>query len=650
MTMTVPDDLLVLAAIDFGDGAEWFAADWDRALRSMTLGKAGDVRHGRAAGAALATRAERPVPRPQIRRASLDPQDDGSLILLSGRIHHADELRARYALPPCRSHVALYAALYQRLGEKCDSLIAGNYAVVQWFPGERRLRLARSPMSEAPLHVMRDGARIVVSSLPGPIMALGHVQQVDDGWFGAWNLLARETTDRSPYRGIATVACGTAETHTPAGRKVERYWSVDALPDVRFARDEDYVEAVVEQLRRATDATIGDARRPGLLLSGGFDSQAIAAFAVERLGPDVPLPTYTSVPARAWQEPEDWPSIGDEGPYVRALGAMYPQLRQNFIDGAHLHLAERLDAFMLVTGWPMYNEAMSHWLHPALEQAAGDGVDLMMVGDAGNTGFSYDGLTGFATWLQQGRLIKAVREVRAYSDPRPFLRKFLSLAIMPHVPARVRAAIDRHRAWDHDPFATWSPLRRDYAESSGLLTRMDEIGYDTSFYDTASSRDWRSYMVRNLTVGGPEIGLGHQLLYGVPMRDVHGYVPLLELCTGIADDQYLRNGQDRWLARRVLKGRVPDMVWQETRSMRQCADWTWRMNRDRERIIAELEDLGRDDRIAAMFDIPRLVGNLRNWDGENRIDRQDVYHIQAAVTRGLSGARFLRFAEGRNGG
>lgn len=157
-------------------------------------------------------------------------------------------------------------------------------------------------------------------------------------------------------------------------------------------------------------------------------------------------------------------------------------------------------------------------------------------------------------------------------------------------------------------------------------------------------------MVKNLSIGGPEIGLGHQLLYGVPMRDVHAYVPLLELCAGIPDDQYLRDGQDRWLARRVLAGRVPDMVWQETRSMRQCADWPWRMKRDRALIIAELEDLGRDERIAGIFDIERLVSNLRAWDGENRIDRQDVYHIQAAVTRGLSGARFLRFVEGRNGG
>lgn len=463
-------------------------------------------------------------------------------------------------------------------------------------------------------------------------------------------MLARETTDRSPYVGIGTVGCGTSQTHTRAGRAVDRFWSIESLPAVRFRKDEDYVEAVVEQLRRATDATIGSSARPGLLLSGGFDSQAIAAFAVERLGPQASIPTYTSVPAREWSQPEDWPSIGDEGPYVRAIGEMYPQLRQQFIEGTELRLGDKLDAFALVSGWPMYNEMMSHWLHPALQQAAGDGVDVMLVGDAGNTGFSYDGHTGFATWLREGRIAKTIRELRAFSDPRSFPRKFLSRAVMPHVSPRLRAAIDRHREWNFDAYSTWSPLRRDYAENSGLIARLDEIGCDTAFYDVPTSREWRSYMVQNPSIGGPEIGLGHQLLYGVPMRDVHAYVPLIELCAGIPDDQYLRDGQGRWLARRVLAGRVPDMVWQETRSMRQCADWPWRMKRDRALIIAELEDLGRDERIAGIFDIERLVRNLRAWDGENRIDRQDVYHIQAAVTRGLSGARFLRFVEGRNGG
>ena len=35
---------------------------------------------------------------------------------------------------------------------------------------------------------------------------------------------------------------------------------------------------------------------------------------------------------------------------------------------------------------------------------------------------------------------------------------------------------------------------------------------------------------------------------------------IVEFCIGIPEDQYLRNGRDRWLIRRAMEGRLPDIV------------------------------------------------------------------------------------------
>lgn len=652
MFTTVPDDLLILAAIDLSDGPDWFAEDWERALRALALGKAGDVLHGKAEGAAFATRAElRPGPTRPVRQRShgFRRQPDGSYVLLAGRLHHAEELTAQFGLPQQADHAALYAALHARLGDDCDKRISGDYAVVQWWPKERRVRLARSPVAHAPLHVMRDGSRLVVSSVPGPILALGHHPRIDDARIGGWLLSGWGPPDRSFYQGMTCLACGTQEVHDPAGRKVSRFWSLLDAPDVRFKRDEDYVEAVEEQLRRATKAMLVGVKSPGVMLSGGFDSQAVASFAAEQLGPHATLRSYTSVPASEASPEDRLASFANEADHVRDLCAMYPQIRPTFVDGAHLRFGERLNALMLVSGWPMYNESNSHWFHAGLERAAADGVDVMLTGDSGNPGFSYDGWTGFPTWLAEGKWLRLVRELKAFPfDDRALWRKLISRAVMPHLPLKVKSRIDAGRGWRQSPFASWSPLREDWAESSGLLREVGDDGFTLYDYDVATSREWRDRIVTRSANGGSEILLGFELLYGVPIRDVHAYAPLLELCAGIPDEQYLRDGQDRWLGRRVLAGRVPDRVWKELRMGRQAADWPVRLQRDREAMLEELESLSRDDRIAGVIDFPRLIKRLRDWDGQDRPERRDSTQLVSALGRGLSTARFIRFAEGRN--
>lgn len=652
MRTSANDDLLLLAAIDLSGGPEWFNADWERALRAMALGKAGDVLHGRKEGAAFATRSEvRPGPARPVRQRSHDfrLQPDGSYVLLAGRLHYAEEICSRFGLPPQPDHAAIYAALHAKLGDDCDRRIAGDYAVVQWWPDQRKVRLARSAVAHAPLHIMRDGSRLVVCSVPGPIFALGHQARIDNARVGGWLLSGCGPPDRSFYAGMTCLACGTQEIHVPSGRTVRRFWSLRDAPDVRFKRDEDYVEAVEEQLRRATEAMLAGARSPGIMLSGGFDSQAVASFAAEHLGPHATLRSYTSIPAREAMPEDRATSFGNEGDHVRDLCAMYPQIQPTFFDAADLRFGERLNAMMLVSGWPVYNETNAHWFHAGLERAAADGVDVVLTGDSGNAGFSYDGWTGFPTWLREGKWLRLLRELKAFPfDDRPLWRKFVSRAVMPHLPLRVKRRIDEGRGWRQSPFASWSPLRADWAEESGLLNEVGDDGFTLYDYDVASSREWRDRIVTRSTNGGSEILLGFELLYGVPIRDVHAYAPLLELCAGIPDEQYLRNGQDRWLGRRVLAGRVPERVWKELRMGRQAADWPMRLQRDRDAMLDELESLNRDARIAEVIDLPRLIRSLREWDGQDNPQRADSTRLVSALGRGLSTARFIRFAEGRN--
>lgn len=647
-----PEILLVTTAIDFGE-TEWFVNSWDRIVRSMVLGKGGDVSHGCVPGAGMAWREAKPLPAgrtPKARRTAVRVQPDGSCILLAGRLFRTEQLLERFKLPPSSDPADIYAAAYARLGDDCDKAIVGDYSVVQWFPGKRMLRLTRSPTSSMPLHVWRQGARLIVSSLPGPILASGVPSRINDEHLADMMLLNLRDGTSSWYAGMHRVACGSCEVHDPAGMRRTRYWSINDVPDVRLRRDADYVEALDSLFEEAVREAIGGASAPAILLSGGLDSQAVASYAVGNLGTGKCLRSFTSVPMAGHVAPNRPFVFGDESAHVRALCAMYPQIEPDFLDSADYSFGDRQARHMLVGGWPTVNEMNAHWVHAALERAADAGCDAMLTGDYGNASFSYDGLTGYPTWLRSGQWTRLLHEVGKSADKRPYWRKLLSLAVMPHVPLSWRRKIDRSRSWRPSPFSVWCPIREDFARTAGALSRADAAGADIDFYDVASSRQWRKGVVDGLGSVCPEINLGFRLLYGLPMRDPTAYLPLLEFCAGLPDEQYLRNGQTRWLARRLLKDRVPEMVWGETRTGAQSQDWPVRFKRDRESLLAEMASIKNDPRLADVFDLDRMITTLSEWDGTDTPQARDNLRINAAIGRGVSTARFVSFVEGRNVG
>ncbi|WP_216822182.1 asparagine synthase-related protein [Novosphingobium sp. TH158] len=139
-----------------------------------------------------------------------------------------------------------------------------------------------------------------------------------------------------------------------------------------------------------------------------------------------------------------------------------------------------------------------------------------------------------------------------------------------------------------------------------------------------------------------------EALHGIPARDPTAYRPFLEFCVSIPDDQYLRNGSKRWLARRLLQNRLPDMVLSERRRGRQAADWHLRLGREREELIAEIDRLAEDPAMQERMNLAALRGALADWEPTTPQDTGKSHRLELALSRGLATARFIHSVEGRN--
>ena len=643
--------LLICAAIDLS-GAIWPERDWQRMVASLKLGKAGNIRQCSLTGAALVER-EDVLPgteAPQVSPLRIEADAGGAYTLLAGKIWEHEELAARLGIAPENSDARLYAAAYRRWGDRCDAELIGEYAAIQWFPQQARVRLARSPIAAPPLHVWREGDRLIAASLPRSIFASGVEARLDPHRIADVALFNFGDGSRSFYKGLSRVSCGSWQIHDPAGERRIQYWSLGDIPAQRLASDREYVEALDEQLSRAVRANLAGLENPALQLSGGLDSQAVAATTISQLPPGRRIKSYTAVPVTGWTPNPNPRLIYDESARVRGLAKQYPTLDPAFLTGEASQFGADLDAMTLLSGWPSFNEMNMHWLHALHRQAAKDSSYVLLDGDFGDMAFSYDGLTGYPAWLRQGRWVRLLRELRASSDLRPLWRKFLSLAVMPHLPDAWRLSIDNLRGFASLPLASWCPLDPNSDVVRGALARAEADGHDPHMYPPAVAGQARERMLSAAQSEGGELALGLRLLHGVETRSPLAFRPLVEFCAGIPDGQFLRNGVSRSLARKLLEGRVPDEVAHGTQTAIQSADFLGRVERDREAMLDSIARVGDSSTAAGLIDLPRLKAYLEEHRGLEVKGSDHWLRMTCAVPRGIALARFAQFVEGSNDG
>ena len=141
---------------------------------------------------------------------------------------------------------------------------------------------------------------------------------------------------------------------------------------------------------------------------------------------------------------------------------------------------------------------------------------------------------------------------------------------------------------------------------------------------------------------------GFEQMYGVATRDPTAYRPFVEYCLGLPTRMFMRDGELRWLAKRMAKGLMPEDQRLNPLKGWWDADWHVRIGRRRTEWLAELNRLQEDERFAGMFDFPRLRSALEDWPAETEIDPRKFSGPQMAVPAAIVTARFINYIEGRN--
>jgi asparagine synthase (glutamine-hydrolysing) len=540
---------------------------------------------------------------------------DRFVLLFDGRIDNRSELGDILGITASDLSLMpdsmIVMRLFDRWGERSFERIVGAFAIIIMDIRDGRLLCARDHMGLRGLYYHRSEARFAVATAPEALFALSWVRRimskehVADALTGRWQI-----SERTFYQDIFRVPPGfSVHVCGPTFLK-HQFWDLQGIADVRFTNDDDYVEAFKERLDVAVRANLRSSRPPCATITGGLDSSSIAVVAADILAVNGnKLNTYTAVPEPGFTREELRGRYFDETPYVRQIAEFNRNIVPHFFtqseDPTPAKIAE------VIRMCPLFGGTMnSIWGIDMYDAVRSAGHNVMLGGDMGNATMSYNGWGLFTELALSGRWLKLVAELS--SSGYRWQRLLRQTVIAPLIPAPVFRRYKHWRRGQNPHWYNFSVIRPEFVAATEVIER---AARENEPFDAPPPRDTRLSRIRDITMycQSADWYASIRARFGIDFRTPAFDRRLVEFCIGVPQDQYFREGQDRWLIRRAMKRRLPDIVLNQKRCGTQSADWYPRLTRQRYQIAEEVKRLAENAEVASILDMQRLNAILDRW-------------------------------------
>jgi asparagine synthase (glutamine-hydrolysing) len=538
--------------------------------------------------------------------------------------------------------------LFDRWGEQSFERILGEFATIVMDLQEGHLICARDQMGLRVLHYHRVGTQFAVATNPEALFALSRVPRI---WNKervldtlVWHGLDPEITY---FKDIFRVPPGSIMRVRGSSLSKTQFWDPENISDVRFKTDQEYVEAFQEHFHAAVRARLRSSRVPCATITGGLDSSSIAVIAADMLAANgSKLNTFTAVPEVGFIKQATRGLYFDETPYVRQIAETNGNISPHFVQPSKTPILEHIAEEIRVGGVPSGGILNGLWVMDIYAAARSLGHNVMLCGELGNTTMSYDGQGLFAELVRRGRWLRLIREIA--SSGYRWRRTLRQNTILPFIPAPIFRMYREWRRSGKPPWDAYSAIRADSAAQIGILDRAtrDHLPFDTPIRRVAKLA--RVYDLHTVTCETADWYAKLRAYFGIDTRAPSLDRRLVEFCIGVPEDQYLRNGQQRWLIRRAMQGLLPDSVVSNTKRGAQAADWFQRLTRERRQIAAELKRLAGNPDVNSVIDLQRLIGVLDGWPEREPGVGTAEQQILMWIPQALGAANFVESITGVN--
>jgi asparagine synthase (glutamine-hydrolysing) len=575
------------------------------------------------------------------------------IMLFDGRIDNRHELSAFLNIPaadlPFTPDSTIAMRLFDRWGEHAFERILGAFAIIVMDLRDDHLICARDQMGLRVLHYHLSATRFAVATNPDTLFALSWIPRICDKDKIVDSLVNRGMNEETTYyKDILRILPGSIVSVRDSSLSKTRFWNADNIPDVRFKHDHEYVEAFEERLHAAVKARLRSRRAPCATITGGLDSSSISVIAADMLAArGDKLNTFTAVPEADFTREETRGLYFDERPYVLSIAELNGNITPHFVPPSKGPILEQIAEEIRVAGFPGAGTLNGLWVMDICAAARSLEHNVMLCGEIGNLTISYHGRGLFAELVRRGRLLRLFREIASSGFRWRHMIRHCTVA--PFIPSAVFRIYKQWSRGANPPWHEFGAIQSEFATRSGIVER---AAREYSPFDAPPSPDSRLDRINELH-GFCDMADWYAALrafLGIDMRTPAADQRVVEFCIGIPNDQFRRNGCERWLIKRTMRGRLPDPVLSNPKRGDQAADWFVRMSRERQQIAAEVKRLTGNPEVSSIIDLQRISEFLDRWLEREPLHFSPEHRLLRWIPQALGTANFIENVTGLNYG
>jgi len=535
---------------------------------------------------------------------------------------------------------ALVAAAFERWGDAFAERLAGDWVAAVWSRDRRRLLIAMGPLANCSLFYTTEHPVFAFSSTIHGLTALPWVDAAPDiNSFGYYFFtgtvhLVRES---SLLRGIRSLPPGNMMILERGNTLVREFWNLEQVCPLRLRDDREYLEAFLEQYRRAVTCRLRSPGDVAATLSGGLDSGSVVALAAEILRPEGrQLPVFSSVPRFDLTGCIPPGRCGDETPYIQATAETAGNVRVNFLQSEAVTPIAAISAITKAAG-PIIGAVNSFWMLDVMLTCRRWGKKVLLTGQGGNSTVSWSGSGYWRDYLDSSSpcatitsLVRWARGLGARNSAKHLLKALLpdsGIAALMHL---------RKHSPPSKKYLAFTPFRSEYIRSLGLdqhFTRLD-------YHCLRRSREMRREFI-NMSAGvSARIWSQLAVVHGVDVRDPTMDKELVEFLVSIPEYLYCLDSMGRGLIRHGMADQLPDKVRHPLKRGLQGADIIHRIRESADEVFAVLDDLERCTTTREILDL----STMRKVADRARTEESPELTLLcgSVLCRGISAALFLK--------
>jgi asparagine synthase (glutamine-hydrolysing) len=551
---------------------------------------------------------------------------------------------------------ALILRAYEKWGTDCAQHLEGPFVFALHDLRTRITLLARSASPEANIFYFRRACSVAFSSAPKGLFALPWVPRELDPESVADVLTAVPEPERCFFKSIDRLPAGHALIAERHAVSIRAFRVLDESKRIHYGRDSQYVDHFNDLFHRAVANSLDSTAAPGILMSGGLDSTAIASVAAPLLDAHGSrLAAFTEVPPPRISLKVPDGQYANEEIFVRAMAQMYPNIDLHLAVTPSTFFLENLDTFFSAAECPFGSPANRVWWENFYRLAHDIGVRTLLNGICGNMSISWTGANLLSELMAAGFFGRAYSEARAISTRegrnQPTFRILFSRGISYWLPDRLRATLmaivlegrlpsPREPAW-HE----FSSINPAFAKTTRVGERARERGHSLF---RLPPRDPVRYRLQGVNVMeiSLDIARGLEAMFGVETRDPTREARLVEFCLTVPEEQFLRNGESRWLLRRAMSGKLPHEILTNRKRGLQASNWYMSLKAASPAVAETVASFRRSELIRNVLDLERLsrLSGELSTASETQIAARGR-EFRQVLSFGLMMGRFLSWFE-----